>query len=1075
MEIYTSNRLENLLDVLAEELSSEKCDAGSLFSRPRDIVVIQSLGMAKWLQQNLAEKNGIAAHIEFPFLKNFINDILVAYGYSRKENTWDRETLCWRIYKLLAEFEEHFEVLAKYVAGEQRRRYQLAEKLGSLYDQYMVYRWDWIESWTHGQKAKVKPGDFEFLDSSHEEWQMKLWQELCKQSADSFQHSLLDFVSKQNFSREQLGLSEKISIFGVTNMPTVFIDFFEALSTVCEVHFFYLNPCAEYWGDISMKKSLFVRHNKDDFPHSPNSLLKSWGLLGRDFLNQLLDRTEFNVCELFQDPEGHSALHEIQKSILNMHETFAPTDLFDESIQINACHNPRRELEVLHDYLLKVLQVNKHIEPRDIIVMAPDIQDYSPHIRNVFDRENRLPFSISDQDISTSPLISTYKNILQLYRSRLSGNDILEIIEHPDVLKKFSLKPDDIPQLREWIKEAAICWGKDAQYREELGLPAFEQNSWKFGFDRLLAGYAFSDELLYENSVAVPVGENGLTLGKFKAAVDCFFDIQASLKSLHSPQVWCQFLQNVLRDSFIEDNENSNEHNFITQSISRLEEQWRLADIDEELPADIVIKAFFALIDESSSSYGFLDNGITFCSLLPMRSIPAKVVCMLGIDEGVYPRSDRETGFDLMSLHWRQGDRTKRLDDRYLFLESLLSARDYFYVSFRGMDENENTRIPPSIVLSEFIEFLEESCSPCRVAYHPLHSFSSRYFDLKDPDLYSYSRQNYKSALAHSKKNMEKKSFCSEDLDFAEGFIDDGWIHLTLKDLADFIKHPARQFLKHQLGAALWQENLNELPDTEPFDSINSLDAYNLRTSITEKLLDRASEIESDELAVELKDYYLAKGELRLGKEGAAEFDKLYVECRDLAAQLTDLQVDYTEETIEVDLAFPEYNVRLTGEVDRIFGSHFIPYHVGSNKFKHKFKHTISYLALLSQGTYHLHYCVKGEKSPQMPGRVLDSEKAVLYLSELVEFYLLGMHKPLPFFSDCFDDYLKAKNPDALLRKKWYPDPFSFSPPLGEDEANVVCFGQDFPGDNPELADTITGVFEFFKDMYTNIWEGTHE
>ncbi|MCM8526413.1 MAG: exodeoxyribonuclease V subunit gamma, partial [Lentisphaeraceae bacterium] len=464
MEIYTSNRLENLLDVLADQLSGEKCDAASIFSRPRDVVVIQSLGMAKWLQQNLAEKNGIAAHIEFPFLKNFISDILISYGYSHKKNSWDRETLCWRIYKLLADFEDRFEVLSKYVAGEQRRRYQLAEKLGSLYDQYMVYRWDWVDAWSRGKKAAVKPGSTEFLDSSHEEWQMMLWQELSRQSEDSFQHLLLEFIKKQNFTREQLKLPEKISIFGVTNMPTVFIDFFEALSSVCEVHFFYLNPCAEYWGDISTKKSLFVRRSKDEFPDSPNALLKSWGLLGRDFLNQLLDRTEFNVCELFQKPEGHSALHEIQKSVLQMNERFIPTDLFDESIQINACHNPRRELEVLHDYLIKILQQNKHIEPRDIIVMAPNIQDYSPHIKNVFDRENRLPFSISDQDISTSPLISTYKNILQLYRSRLSGNEIFEIIEHPDVLKKFSLKQHDTPQLREWIKEAAICWGKDAEY-----------------------------------------------------------------------------------------------------------------------------------------------------------------------------------------------------------------------------------------------------------------------------------------------------------------------------------------------------------------------------------------------------------------------------------------------------------------------------------------------------------------------------------------------------------------------------------------------------------------------------------
>ena len=581
--------------------------------------------------------------------------------------------------------------------------------------------------------------------------------------------------------------------------------------------------------------------------------------------------------------------------------------------------------------------------------------------------------------------------------------------------------------------------------------------------------------MLFESSVAVPVGENGVTLGKFKAAVDCFFDIQQSLKSSHTPTEWCGILQNVLRDSFIEDNDNSNEHNFITQAISRLEEQWSLAEVEEELPADIVLKAFFSIIDESSSSYGFLDNGITFCSLLPMRSIPAKAVCLLGIDEGVFPRSDRETGFDLMSIHWRQGDRTQRLDDRYLFLESLLSARDYFYVSFRGIDENENTRIPPSIVLAEFLEFLESSGFQGKVAYHPLHSFSSRYFDLKDTDLYSYSKQNYKAALAQSKRKVEKGKFCTEDLDFAEGFVEDGWINLSLKDLMDFINHPARQFLKHQLGTALWQEDLDELPDSEPFENVNSLKAYALRQEITEKLLERASEIESPELAEELKNFYLSQGELRLGKEGQTDFEELFSESVQLTSQLIDLQLDLAEETKEIELEFPEYQVRLSGEVERIFGNRFVPFHVGSNRFKHKFKHTISYLALSTQDEYHMHYCVKGEKSAQIPAAKLSREQAELHLGELVEFYLLGMHKPLPFFSDCFDDYLKSKSPEAVLKKKWYTDPFAFTRPLCEDEANAVCFGQDFPGENPQFAETMYGAYDFFKDMYQKIWEGSGE
>ena len=1075
MEIYTSNRLEVLLEVLAEEVSGEKSNVINIFSKPKELVVIQSLGMAKWLQQNLALKSGISANIDFPFLKNFILEVLISYGYSKEDNIWDKDTLTWRIFKLLPHFENDFDVLGKYVAGEERRRFQLAEKLGSLYDQYMVYRWDWIKSWSEGQKAKVKPGTLESLDSSHEEWQMKLWQELSSQSDDSFQHTLLSFISRRDFSREQLNLPETVSIFGVTNMPTVFIDFFEALSSVCEVRFFYLNPCAEYWGDISMKKSLFIRQNKDDIPDSPNALLKSWGLLGRDFLNLLLDRTEFNVEELFVEPQGSSVLNQIQSSILNMDESFYINDFFDESIKINACHNPRRELEVLHDYIIGVLDAHPEIEPRDIIVMTPDIQDYSPYIRSIFGEENALAFSVSDQSVRTSPLVNTYCNILQLFRTRLTGNDILEILEHPDVLANFKLSVEDIPQIREWIKESAIRWGKDAVYREELGLPAFEQNSWKFGFDRLLAGYAFSDEFLYEDSLAIPIGEQGVTLGKFKSAVETLFKIEETFKKSHRVEDWCQILQEVLRDCVAEDNDNSNEHNFITQSISRLEKLWTLAEIEQELSAETVIKAFTGLLDESTSSYGFLDNGITFCSLLPMRSIPAKVVCLLGMNEGEFPRTDKESGFDLISLHWRQGDRTKRLDDRYLFLESLLSARNNFYVSFRGMDENENTRIPPSIVLAEFLEFLKKvNEKKFAVQYHPLHSFSSKYFDVSENEFRSYSYKNFKAAEAHLFANLETPVFCPEELPFAEGFLEDGWIHLSLKDLTDFFKHPAKQFLKHQTGTSLWQEEHEELADTEPFEKLDHLSAFNLRNELLEKILENSEQIVSGEIEAELKKFVIAKGELQYGIKGEEEFDSLYEECRDMGVRLLELQNELPEEKLFIEMKFPEQQVILSGNIGRIFGESYIPFHVGNNKFKHTFTQTIYFLALLQERDSRLHFLTKEKGSIKVfhSANVLSCEAAFESLKELVVLYLQGMKKPLPFISDCFGEFLKGKDFDEALvksRKAWYPS-YNDSFPPANDEVNRLCFGEDFPGDNPEFEDSCFNSFEIVRKVYNSVW-----
>ena len=406
MNIFSSNKL----DVLYKHLNERMGQSGKpLFQK--DVVVMQSHGMAKWLNLELAKENGISAQLDCPFIKGFIVQILQACDLLGENHLWDREVLTWRIYKNLPILEERCaaaQAIKDYVKGDPLRRYQLATQLSSLYDEYMIFRPDWIDNWSKCRDAK-------FLEKEgHQAWQKELWKLLLdeskasedKQAADEvklpFHEALSTFIdTRRKVDLSKLDLPPLISIFGVTNMPPRFINFFKSLSerlgTQYEVNLYYLNPSKYYWGDLTSGRQLMQRSSQQDIPELAHSLLKSWGLLGRDYLNQLVELVDFDFdCELeYISSDQTSSLGQIQNGILELEDSFHPALKDDGSIVVNSCHNPLRELEVLHDYLRRILSEDESLEARDIMVLCPDMTAYQPYIKSVFDNEDFLPLGVS--------------------------------------------------------------------------------------------------------------------------------------------------------------------------------------------------------------------------------------------------------------------------------------------------------------------------------------------------------------------------------------------------------------------------------------------------------------------------------------------------------------------------------------------------------------------------------------------------------------------------------------------------------------------------------------------------------
>jgi exodeoxyribonuclease V gamma subunit len=426
----------------------------------------------------------------------------------------------WKLMLILPELlsEDEFAPLRQYLEDDrdQYRLYQLCNKIADIFDQYLVYRPDWIADWEQGGG----------LAARRHPWQPILWRELKaytelrKQSHWHRANMFGAFVSALSSGKELTRLPQRLFVFGISALPDNFIQALQALGKNIDVHLMVTNPCQYYWGDI-VDQAQVARVNRQWFAKSEldfseyaegNPLLASMGKLGRDYLFQLQE-SGIEEVTAFAEPERGSLLNSVQQDILELENPARfPEDPStskhknkvidgDNSLVLHSCHSPLREVEILHDQLLEMFSSQPELQPRDLIVMVPDVASYAPYIEAVFSNApaNRyIPYSISDRSSSQeNPLLLNFEKLLKLQDSRFTVSDVLELMEVPAVLHRLGLNEDDFHRLRLWISQTNIRWGLDADHRDLWQLPLFEQNSWRFGLKRMLAGYALGtqDEL----------------------------------------------------------------------------------------------------------------------------------------------------------------------------------------------------------------------------------------------------------------------------------------------------------------------------------------------------------------------------------------------------------------------------------------------------------------------------------------------------------------------------------------------------------------------------------------------------
>jgi exodeoxyribonuclease V gamma subunit len=1019
LTVHYSNRLEILADRLAE-LVRQPC--GSPFLP--ELVIVQSNGMARWLSLHLAQHLGICARVCFPFPAAFIWDLMCRLLPGTPEaSPFVPAVLAWRLTALLKELEDtpQFAPLRAYCGdGDASRRFELATRIADVFDQYLVYRPEWIRRWEQGEDTH---------------WQAALWRRLVAGHAIHrvrLQEQLLGRFDTETLA--QAGLPDRMSLIGIPTLPPVHLDLFARLAEGLDLHCFFLHPCRQAWRGVGVGPGSVHRVPPDGTAAggdtTGNRLLASLGTLGRDFIDRVRARQP-RVHEQFVDPGADTVLHCLQSDILNGRNRGTPawpvTPVRDDdrSVQVHVCHSRRREVEVLYDQLLGLFETSPALQPADVVVMTPDIEAYAPLIEAVFaadERQGSLPFSIADRNPrAESPLVNGFFALLDLPGSRYDANRLFTLLEITALQRRFALQEDDLTLVRRWLSDTGVRWGIDHNSRAALGLPAMREHTWRAGLDRLLMGYAlpgeprrFFAEILPYDAVE---GTAAQVLGRLHTFAEAAFSLALTLRQPRSVTAWVTTLTTVLEQFLQPDEDEELDLQAIRQALRQLGQSATQAGFDEPVRLEIITSGLRRSLETPEWSMRFLSGGVTFCALLPMRSIPFEVVCLLGMNYDAFPRPRRTLSFDRMAREPRPGDRSRRDDDRYLFLESILSARRCLYLSYVGRNIRDNSVLPPSVLVSELLDTIASGFHgaasqggdvlPQVVTHHPLQPFSRRYFS-GDGRLFSYAADLCEASGLVGRAEALPDPLVTVGLDEPEA----AWRTVTLRQLLAFFRHPVRYFLRQRLGMNL-EEAEGILENREPF-ILEPLARYHLRQEMLRQHL-------HGDAPVRIQRAVRAAGWLPHGQVGTTLFEREWPGVVRFAERLRQVLPTAGGRSLDVDL--PIAGLHLTGQLVDLTPQGLVGYRLGALRPRHYLDVWIRHLVLncLAPEAIVLESRWLGEDKELRLCPVADPQSC---LHPLLELYWQGLRRPLPFFPDsafAYADACRQGKPDALgaARLQW--------------------------------------------------------
>lgn len=947
-QVINSNNLELMAYCTAKIIKQEPLDD----PMDKEHICVMNLGMKTYLSQKISLFNDIESNIQYDQIWQLIWYIHKCINpQALDKNLYDHKHLLWNILSLKDIWNDKNKEpllgrMQEYVLDDENgiRAYELAARLADTYDQYQMYRPEWIIAWDSfsdddftlyskdpqsdnaiGKWIKSLCTSYQRYDHTlnsilhNNIWQIRLWCLLRKnftyvddgtlkivnneyiierkevdafvKQLCSYDRSELLFKLKQDLVNEKLKLvniPKRVFIFGISALPIQVMEFLHALGYRTDVYLMLLNPCAEYWGDLisnnqadfqNFKKlvkkintlnsidfkgqknyqSQQIEYKLDQYDYTGartegNELLLSLGKQGRDNLSLLLNLEPVpDFSNYFIYSSNDSVLKFIQNSMLSLEkrDKYLVKDE-DDSIEIHSCHTILREVQVLKDAILrkfaKAHENNQKLLPRDIVVMVPSINTYAPYINAVFAQDDggvKIPFGISDRTVQEqSSIAEAILSLLSISSVQINNSYVINLLSNNAIGRKFNISQDDVLTLCTWINESNIHWGldfSDIKEDSELDLPY----SFTKGIERMLLGsmLAYDNENSTYNQIE---GSDGILLGNFVHFIRQLYNLRLIFTPnlQNDPILWVKYLNTYIINAFFYmDDDNLLE----VQNILNIIQEAQDISYDLINKPKITLPVFCAMLKSAISSQRefsmFYKDRVNFCSLVPMRAVPFEHIFVLGLNDIDFPRQENAPGFNLMTIPAlaKRADRSRAHDDRFLFLEVLISAKSSLYLSYIGKSPNDQQDLNPSSILGEFIDYLVDNTTLECLAEQTDSNIIER--TIKDrfilqEYLSSYNILNYvQTSYAHKLNrygSYDQSSFVKVDncqeLRPAIGYdqyfsIDDlqESYDLDLDTLKSFFKKPYKYFLNKLLQIYPALDVQESFTDTEPFE-INLFD-----------------------------------------------------------------------------------------------------------------------------------------------------------------------------------------------------------------------------------------------------------
>ncbi|TAL39036.1 MAG: exodeoxyribonuclease V subunit gamma [Spirochaetes bacterium] len=1068
LSLYTGNRLEILAGALAQVT---RAPCAHPFTP--ETIIVQSRGMERWLSLELAARNGIFANARFPFPNIAIEDIFSrVIGEPADEASFSRESITWKLMRLLPECAPRpgFALVRSYLGkdNDHLKRFQLATRLADVFDQYITFRPDIVTSWEEGEDGQ---------------WQAELWRALAGTGARSHR------AARRALFFERLGASddaasflpERVSVFGIPSLPPFHMEVLSAISRYVDVRLFVLSPTPEFWADIRSDTEIArIARRSPGGPMSAedlhlekgNSLLASLGKSGREFqeLVTTLDTGEASF-PLYEPPGAGTMRGSIQNDIFRVSDPGAPDFVEgagvnpaerrfpapdDRSVIVNSCHSAMREVQVLRDALLEMFERCAGLEPRDVLVMTPDIEEYAPFIGAVLGDDTAgdraIPFTIADRGIRKARrFIDSFFTFFDFLHKRFEASAVLDFLEFEDVRSRFGIEEHDIPLLRDLAEGSGVRWGRDAGWRKREGFPEFHEHSWRFGIERLLLGVAMPgrEERIFRGILPCDTieGSGAQVLGRFIDFCETLFQAVDTLDTARTLSGWKEALTGILDRLFLAGEDARDDEAMLRSAVARLSLIGERTGYGDILDARVVVAWLLGAVGESFDSGGFLGGGVTFSAMLPMRSIPFRVICLIGMNDGAFPRAVRAPAFDLVSRAPRPGDRSIRDEDRYTFLETLLSARETLYISYVGQSSRDNSEIPPSVCVSELLDYIDaaftgpgKGAREWLVNRHPLQPFSARYFSGRDR-LFSYSAMQGETCRARARA-ASPGVFLHGKLPSVRPVKGE----IALEQFLDFFENPSRWFLTQRLGVniPLVEEAVS---DEEPMFPSN-LDDYRARATLIRGALAGRDPAETAKTM-------RASGMLPRGGLSSGMLVRLGPDADRIAHNVTALGRGTAPAAR--DFSVGAGGLVIGGRLQGVLPTGTLYHRAGAAREKDRLAAWLGHCVACASGSFGSG-CVSHLVCLDAIYRMNHFDGAPGYLGALAEIFTGGLDEPVPFFprtslAFCEADAKTAGDPAARERKilraidaAWSPaDSTGHAKGDVQDRYFMRCFGPNPP------------------------------